>query len=115
MRILFVEDDEDLRHIIGDRLNNEFQGVIEIASSGNEGIRLLEAGRPYDIIISDYSMPDGSGVDLLRFKLKNGLRTPFIFFTHTINPEIPLHPAEYLVIDKTKFDLLCDEVRKLVK
>jgi DNA-binding response OmpR family regulator len=53
MRILFVEDDADLGEILGRKLKEEFKGVVDIASSGKEAMKILREEKPYDVIVSD--------------------------------------------------------------
>lgn len=111
LRMLFVEDDEDLRHIFLYKLRDEFEGLIQTAQSGNEGIEFLTKNS-FDIIISDFEMSNGSGLDLLRFKIEKNISSPFIFFTHALNPRIPYSSTEYTIVGKNDFQVLCKEIRK---
>jgi len=61
--ILFIEDEEALRGLIGESLA-DIGHEVAIAAYGREAIQLLANGT-YDVVISDVSMPgDISGVDL---------------------------------------------------
>jgi CheY-like chemotaxis protein len=115
MKILFVEDDFYLREIFTEKLREHFPGIVDVAQSGNVAIKFLQTENSYDIIISDYDMDNGSGIDLLNFKIKNKLKMPFVFFTHTIQPEVPFPLNEYTIVDKNYFDILCEEIERLVK
>lgn len=110
MRILFVESDRDLRDIFGSKLREEFKGVIDIASTGKEAMKLLKNERPYNVIVSDYFLHKGSGADLLHFKIKNDIAGSFIFFC-TVKGEIPYSQEEYQQVDKFSFGLLCEEIK----
>jgi CheY-like chemotaxis protein len=112
MRILFIESDRDLRSFFGSKLKDEFKGTLDIVSTGKEAIKLLRTERPYDVIVSDYFLPNGSGLDLLHFKVKSQINGAFIFFC-TFKGEIPYSQEEYLQVDKFSLGLLCEEIRLL--
>lgn len=109
-RVLIVEDDEDLRFIILMNLE-ELDLEFTVAHSGNKAIELLNNGLEVDLIISDYSMPDGDGGMLLDYLLESGLSIPFILFTNTLSPYIP--PYKMLLGTLPKFDF--DSLEKLIK
>ena len=109
-RILFVESDKELRAFFGAKLKEEFRGTIDIASTGKEAIKLLRTERPYDIIVSDYFLTNGSGLDLLHYKIKNSISGTFIFFC-SIKVEIPLQEEVYLYVDKFSFGLLRENIK----
>ncbi|MFA5582836.1 MAG: response regulator [Bacteriovoracaceae bacterium] len=105
-RILLIEDDEDLRIIFSAKLE-DLNSFITIAHSGNEAISLLENDLKIDFIISDYSMPDGNGPDVLNYVAHNNLSVPFVFYTSNINPDIPIEYEHFLgTIHKFNFDQL---------
>lgn len=111
MRILYVEDDAFLREVFTVKLKDEFKGVIDTASSGKEAIKLLKCEKPYDFIVSEFQLNKGSGLDLLRFKMKNGIKGNFIFFTcsRVFNTEL----GESVVIEKVNFSQLRHTIREL--
>lgn len=110
MRLLFVESDKDLRAYFGSKLKEEFKGTIDLVATGKEAIKLLKTERPYDVIITDYFLPKGSGADLLHFKIKNEITGSFIFFC-TIKEEIPYSDDKYIQVNKFSFGLLCQDLK----
>jgi CheY-like chemotaxis protein len=65
-KVLVVDDDAVARRLIG--ANLERSGFAVITSSTAElGLRILEENPNFDLIITDYSMPDMSGRDLVEF------------------------------------------------
>ena len=44
--------------------------------------KLLQQASDGDIVLSDLRLPDGNGIDLLRWMRKEGLALPFIIMTH---------------------------------
>lgn len=110
-RILLIEDDEDLRMIFSSQLLDLNSSVL-VANSGNEAIKLLELNLPIDFIVSDYSMPDGDGVTVLKYAAQKNLDVPFVFYTSTVNPEIPIEYEHFLgTIHKFDFDLLIKVIK----
>lgn len=105
--ILLVDDEDFYRELLIEEIPKKTSlklTDISTASSGAETISLIESGRTFDLIISDYSMPNGTGVEILKYLNKNGNPTRLVLFTNSINIEIPPHKENFLgVIDK--FDL----------
>jgi two-component system cell cycle response regulator DivK len=63
-RILVVEDQEDNRRIMRDLLTSAGFELLE-ATTGEEGVRLAETGRP-DLILMDIQMPVLDGYEATR-------------------------------------------------
>jgi two-component system chemotaxis response regulator CheY len=65
MRILVVDDSSTMRRIIINTLHKlGYPDVIE-ATNGREGLDRM-AGGPVDVIITDWNMPEMSGIDFVR-------------------------------------------------
>ena len=65
MRILVVDDSSTMRRIIINALNSVgFSDYVE-AANGREGIEKLSSG-PVDLIITDWNMPEMTGLDFIR-------------------------------------------------
>lgn len=79
-KILIVDDEEDIRDILEIILDSEFDLNITTAESGKHAINYLTQHNDFDLIISDYSMPNGSGGELYTFN-KNNQNLPFILVT----------------------------------
>ncbi len=69
LRLLLVEDNADTLRVMGRLLRGRGHQVATAASIA-EAVGLADSG-PFDLLISDLGLPDGSGLDLLR-----RLRTP---------------------------------------
>ena len=65
MRILVVDDSSTMRRIIINTQNKIGYSDCAEASNGREGVERLAAG-PVDMIITDWNMPEMSGVDFIR-------------------------------------------------
>ena len=64
MRILYVEDNPELRETIGMLMEGEGRTVPPCASA--EEALVLDAGDPFDVLVTDVSLPGLSGTDLAR-------------------------------------------------
>lgn len=63
--VLLVDDEELVRITTADMLTDLGYEVVE-ATSGEDALRLLEAGTPCDLLVTDHLMPGISGADLIR-------------------------------------------------
>jgi response regulator RpfG family c-di-GMP phosphodiesterase len=61
-RVLFVDDDPDVRAMVADALADEFQ--LTMVSGGAEALEALEASM-YAVVLSDLRMPGMNGIQLL--------------------------------------------------
>ncbi len=78
-RILLIEDEEDLRMTLVDRLKSEGYAV-ECAGDGVEGLKKgLQGG--HDLLILDVMLPLKSGYDVCRDIRKAGVVVPIIMLT----------------------------------
>ncbi|WP_210104826.1 hybrid sensor histidine kinase/response regulator [Neorhizobium galegae] len=64
-RILLVDDDVLIAMSSADMLSDLGHDVVE-AHSGKEALDLLETSAPFDLLITDYSMPGMTGAELAR-------------------------------------------------
>ncbi|MCC4620171.1 response regulator [Xanthomonas cassavae CFBP 4642] len=64
LRLLMVEDQEELRELIGEALRDA--GIsVDTADDGHGALRMLRESGPYDVVFSDIRMPNGmSGIEL---------------------------------------------------
>ncbi|TAK41931.1 MAG: response regulator transcription factor [Saprospiraceae bacterium] len=79
MRILFVEDEENIRNVVKMNLEMEDFEVVD-TGKGREAIRLFES-QHFDLIILDVMLPEISGFDICeQIRLTNS-EVPIIFLT----------------------------------
>lgn len=64
VQILLVEDHEDTARVLGRILRNAGFDVSHAATVADA--RTLAGTRPFDLLISDVGLPDGSGLDLMK-------------------------------------------------
>lgn len=79
LRILYVDDDADLRTIVKDQLTG-IGYTLDEAEDGAVAIEMLEKGN-YDLMLLDINMPVKSGIDVLKFIKDKGLKCKVIMLT----------------------------------
>ena len=82
MKILVVDDSRVMRQIVIRTLRQAGHGGHEIveAENGREGLEAVQSARP-DLVLSDWNMPEMSGIDFLANLRSMGDTTPFGFVT----------------------------------
>lgn len=110
-KILLIEDNEYLREINQIKLQYDCQAIIKTTSSASAAIKLLQENNSFDFIVCDYQMPDGDGINVLKYLEEVNLNIPFVFFTSTTGLRIETKYPHYLGI-VFKFDY--EELVKLI-
>jgi len=77
--VLVVEDDDELREVLGRGLREEGFGV-EAAATGARALDLVETTSP-DALVIDIGRPDADGRDLCQALRARGIETPVLFLT----------------------------------
>ncbi|RIH86256.1 Transcriptional regulatory protein QseB [Meiothermus luteus] len=79
MRLLLVEDEPEVRHLLREAL--EEAGFALDEAAGVEEAQGLLLAFPYDLAILDLFLPDGDGLEVLRFARERGLSLPVLILT----------------------------------
>jgi CheY-like chemotaxis protein len=117
-RILLVEDDENLIHLISRRLANDFSNLeISVANDGISASQEAEFNK-YDLIITDLNLPrkDGNSViKRIRFS-KYNQDTPLVVITGHPNEGLVKENAPIFLLEKPfKQKDLTEVIRSLLK
>lgn len=89
MKILIADDSRAMRQVVAYMLREAgYRGhtIIE-APDGAQALELARSQKP-DLIISDWNMPNMSGIDFLKRLREGGSTTPFGFVTTEVSPEM---------------------------
>ena len=78
--VLLVDDEPALLDITQIFLEKDGKMSVTLAESAKDALAMLGAGT-FDIIISDYEMPQMNGIEFLKAVKAQGLEIPFIIFT----------------------------------
>jgi two-component system, OmpR family, response regulator len=80
MHLLVVEDDPRLGRLLV-RLFSEDRHVVELSTTGRDGLQAADSGSSLDAIILDIGLPDIDGLEVARRIRGRGSRTPIIMLT----------------------------------
>lgn len=118
MRILVVDDNEDMLYLIKRFVEIHFEEVVTTTSSQKAALLLLD-DHSFDGIISDYSLPDMNGLELLQLIRKRGSGIPFILFTGRGREEVAIEAlnlgADRYFKKGRNMRILCNEISHNLK
>ena len=113
-RILVVDDDNDVRHMIGEMLSERGYAA-ELAASANDAIEFLHNDPSFDLVLIDYVMPGINGMALVD-KLqaaRPGLRTLLMTGHAEMEEDIAL-PAESIIRKPFNIETLDERIETLL-
>src|ERR1043166_7695266 len=107
LRVLMVEDSEDDAWLLVRQLKGAGYDVTHRRVETAEGMSAALDGQAWDLIISDYSMPQFSGTAALPMAQERNLEVPFIFVSGTIGEDVAVAAmkagaSDYVLKDKLK-------------
>jgi DNA-binding response OmpR family regulator len=91
-RVLLVEDDRQIREVIGDYFGRRDQIALDFAEDGNIGLSKI-LNELYDLIVLDIMMPGLDGFELCRIIRKRS-SVPVVFLTGRVREEDVLYGYE---------------------
>lgn len=107
MKVLHLEDDPNDAVLVRSLISTEWPECTVTCVSGRAAF-LSELGRgPYDVILSDCSLPSFDGFEALRIAKQRAPDTPFIFVSGTIGEDraieaVRLGADDYVLKDRMK-------------
>lgn len=117
MRVLYVEDDEDIRQLMAMKIQR-IASECMVAENGQQGLALYRQYKP-DIVVSDVQMPEMDGLALALAIKSIDPDTPIIMTTAHSDTDYLLNAIEIgidgYVIKPIKFDLLRAALEKCAK
>jgi len=88
MRVLLADDSRAMRQIIVRTLRQAgYNWQIEQAEDGAQALAMVLEREP-DLVLSDWNMPNLTGIELLRVLRMRGYHTPFCFVTSEGSEEL---------------------------
>jgi two-component system, cell cycle sensor histidine kinase and response regulator CckA len=87
LSVLLIEDSEDDAIIILRELKQAGYDVTFERVDSQDTLRASLAARPWDLVISDFSMPRFSGTDALKLVRSSGFDAPFIFVSGSMGED----------------------------
>ena len=103
LRVLFADDEESFRVSLS-RYLTEKGYIVRVAATGEETLVALRE-QEFDVIVLDYNMPGGSGLNVLQWMLEQKLDTPVVVLTgagseHIAVEAMKLGAYDYVVKDQ---------------
>ena len=95
MDVLLVDDSKTMRMLVQRALRQAGYRTLVIAEagSGKDALEQMGSGIP-KVILSDWNMPEMSGIEFLKDLRRKGNSTPFIFITSEASTEIKTLASE---------------------
>ena len=90
IRVLCVDDEANFLKTTQQILEHQNSFHVETASSVNDALQMI-TNEAFDVVVSDYSMPERSGLDFLQELKQNGNDIPFILFTGKGREEVAIN------------------------
>ena len=112
-RLLVVEDQADVRALLVTALEIEGHDVDE-ASNAQEGLQRLRDGH-YDLVLSDYAMPGGTGTWMLQEAERAGLLSNTAALIVTAHPDARELKNREVIAKPLDLDLFLDQVRRVLR
>lgn len=113
MKILIVDDDQHIRRLYKEELEEEGYEVI-IASTGAEALALFEKENP-DLVTLDILMPDMDGIKVLRQMKEKKPRLPIIMSTaYDYRDDFAVWASEAYVVKSAELSELKATIKKLL-
>ncbi|WP_456451656.1 homeostatic response regulator transcription factor HsrA [Hydrogenimonas sp.] len=113
MRILIVEDETTVNKTLSEGLN-EFNYQTDSAENFKDGDYYLDI-RNYDLILADWMLPDGSGLELIQKAKQNNPKTAVIILSARDDKESEIEALEAGADDYIKkpfdFDILIARIK----
>jgi len=113
-RVLVVDDEPSMLHLLRDALGPEGHSV-ETAASGQEAVKLARA-KPPDIVITDLMLGDCTGLDVID-SLRAGIAAdiPAIVITGVGDPETLTEASRYRPVEMMTKPLDLDRLRRTIR
>ena len=113
LRLLYVEDESDLRREVGYFLEKIF-GTVDYAANGREGLDLFRRHR-YDAILTDLQMPLLDGVSMLEtMKAESPSLPPVVVMTAHRNENQLREIADLILIKPVEMDALVQVLDRII-
>ncbi len=112
-RVLFVDDFLDNRILYGRYLERRCECDVKTADSVREAIQTLLFDDRFDVVLCDFQMDDGTGIDVYEFIRESNYDVKFIIFS-ACDPAVIRNDSRsgnFDILPKDKLFELCNRIR----
>lgn len=115
IKILIVEDNPDHALLAQEALEKQPLWSVDVADSVESAVKLIK-NENYRVVLTDYRLPDGNGIDLINVDKC----CPFVVMTSQGNEKIAVRALQkgaydYVVKDKLFYELLSSVISKAIE
>jgi two-component system response regulator HydG len=116
VKILIIEDDPDFRVLTPEHLKRRLTVTCTTVASGTAALKLLLSGETYQLVISDFLLPDMNGIEILYRIRAAHIPFPFLLFTNHPGISVPKVTASGFVgvFQKREIEKMVEAVSLLV-
>jgi len=113
-RLLIVEDEDNLRDLYAEELEEEGYEIIR-AENGKSAVELVKK-EPFDLIIMDIRMPEMDGIEALGKVISQNKKIPVIIYTAYSNykSNFMTWTADAYLTKSSNLDELKNKIKELV-
>jgi len=113
-RLLIVEDEDNLRDLYAEELEEEGYEIIR-AENGKSAVELVKK-EPFDLIIMDIRMPEMDGIEALGKVIAQNKKIPVIIYTAYSNykSNFMTWTADAYLTKSSNLDELKNKIKELV-
>ncbi|MCB0415725.1 MAG: response regulator [Bdellovibrionales bacterium] len=86
VKILVVDDEEDIRELLHFIIENLYDCEILEAENGNKAVDIIKTHKKLSVILCDRHMPEGNALTVYRYLCENNLKIPFILLDNNSSP-----------------------------
>lgn len=114
VRVLVVDDDPDIRLVLGLQLRRHGWTVRE-AATGEEALQRVRE-EAFDAVVLDHRMPGAWGISVARQLRQDGYTEPVLLFSAYLGPEVEAEAAELGIetYAKTSMEELVEAIREVL-
>jgi DNA-binding NtrC family response regulator len=97
IKVLVMDDDAEYTGILTHHLHG-FQGTnfeVLVARNGDELTKSLEKNPNIDVILMDYYLPEGNGLEVARRVTEQGIKIPIILLTSSKDFRVAIEAMKY--------------------
>jgi len=109
LHILIVDDDDFFADVVARQLEEELHHTVTIVTNGRDAQNILSsAENHFDIIFTDYDMPNITGLELLSWINEQKIETPVVMLTAAGNESVAVEAMRmgaYDYVRKEQLDL----------
>ena len=113
LRILVVEDDDDMRESLG-RILGRAGYQVQLARDGSEAITVLQT-QPFHLVLTDLVMPRMGGLELLREIRRRERDLPVVFLTAFGKPAAFAEAMDLGAVDFVTKPFRADSLLRLIQ